>query len=219
MKLQLKEIEGNKLKNKIYNELLKNIITSNISPGDQLQIKEVANNMNVSNTPVREALEALKNDGLLNKLPYKSYTVKKHTFQEAKDVYETSAAIESYTIKLAIERINEDEIDKLIALHDKGYDYLSSNNTKKYKDYDEKLHYQLVQASKNEYLINMYKNIKLELALFSYQVLGTIDRIKQSYKQHSEIIKLLKNNNKKEASLSIEEHILSSWDEYKKYNE
>lgn len=215
MEVEFSKLTSNKLKNRVYEEILKKIMSNQYNPGDKLFINDIAENLGVSNTPVREALEALKNDGLLVKQPYKSFTVKEHTIEEIKDIYELSASIESYTCKLAVERINEEELNDLIELHKKGKEFVDNCNTEKYKNYDKKFHFNLVKASKNDYLIDIYRNIRLELSLFAYQVLDTCERIKESYKNHAEIIDYLKNNKAEEARAHMEEHMLSSWQEFK----
>ena len=215
MEVEFRKLTSNKLKNRVYEEILKKIMSNQYNPGDKLFINDIAENLGVSNTPVREALEALKSDGLLVKQPYKSFTVKEHTIEEIKDIYELSASIESYTCKLAAERINEEELNELISLHKKGKEFVEDCKTEEYKKYDKKFHFSLVKASHNDYLIDIYRNIRLELSLFAYQVLDTCERIKESYQNHAEIIEYLKNNKPEEARVHMEEHMLSSWQEFK----
>ena len=215
MEVKFRKLSNNKLKTQVYDEILKKIVYNQYSPGDKLFINDIADNLGVSNTPVREALEALKNDGLLVKQPYKSFTVKEHTIDQIKDIYELSASIESYTCKLAAERIDEKELNKLIELHKKAKEYVDNCEMEKYKKYDKEFHFMIVKASKNNYLIDIYKNIRLELSLFSYQVLDICDRIQESYKAHKKILEYIKNSNAENACALMEEHMLSSWKKFK----
>ena len=67
------KIEGNLLKDQVYERLAKMISNAELMPGDRLTEAQIAEKFGVSFTPVREALIKLNSDGIIHKIPHKGF--------------------------------------------------------------------------------------------------------------------------------------------------
>ena len=84
-----------------YRALWGGIVGGTIESGIQLRPDVIAEQLDISTTPVREALYRLETDGLVVKLPYKGWFVREFTEHEVRELYEMRAALECFAVRLA----------------------------------------------------------------------------------------------------------------------
>lgn len=211
-------LKETKLNKKVYNYLLEKILNGKYSPGAALPINELSEELDISNTPIREALRELYSFGILEKAPYKSYTVKKFSINEIQDIYEARVALESYACKLVIQKDSENIKDKLNNLHQQGRKFFQQEDFKKFHEYNNKFHMLIIDHSNNSFIENMYKRIHKLIHLFSSQVFTITDRPKETLEEHTKIIKNISENNADKCSQLMEKHIYNSFNKYKEIN-
>jgi len=200
---------------RIYRELLKSIMNGDISGGEFLPINTLSEKLNVSNTPVREALGKLSNNGILKKIPYKGYKVREFNEKSIIDIYETRAAIESYACKLTAKKATNEFISKLEKLQIEGEEFLEKDDLNNYREYNEKLHKIIIDNSRNSQLISMYKRIDRITHILAAQTIKITGRPQRAVKEHKKIIDHIKNKNSEKARKIMENHILKALEEYK----
>ncbi|MFR2891864.1 MAG: GntR family transcriptional regulator [Peptoniphilus grossensis] len=176
------DLRSNKksLSNLVYRDLKEKILKNKLLPGDKLIEMEIASNLGVSRTPVREALKKLEEDGLVTSFPRKSYIVSKISVKEAKNLYIVRKSLEPLAVEL---------------LAQKGL----GENTKYFQDVNEELrlaienkdeelaqnliiewNMALVSCLNNEILVEVMNMINKRLYRFG----NFIFRDKENYKKH-----------------------------------
>ncbi|WP_412261128.1 GntR family transcriptional regulator [Peptoniphilus grossensis] len=164
----------------MYRDLKEKILKNKLLPGDKLIEMEIASNLGVSRTPVREALKKLEEDGLVTSFPRKSYIVSKISVKEAKNLYIVRKSLEPLAVEL---------------LAQKGL----GENTKYFQDVNEELrlaienkdeelaqnliiewNMALVSCLNNEILVEVMNMINKRLYRFG----NFIFRDKENYKKH-----------------------------------
>ena len=176
------DLRSNKksLSNLVYRDLKEKILKNKLLPGDKLIEMEIASNLGVSRTPVREALKKLEEDGLVTSFPRKSFIVSKISVKEAKNLYIVRKSLEPLAVEL---------------LAQKGL----GENTKYFKDVNEELrlaienqdeelaqnliiewNMALVSCLNNEILVEVMNMINKRLYRFG----NFIFRDKENYKKH-----------------------------------
>ena len=100
------DLRSNKksLSNLVYRDLKEKILKNKLLPGDKLIEMEIASNLGVSRTPVREALKKLEEDGLVTSFPRKSYIVSKISVKEAKNLYIVRRSLEPLAVELLAQK-------------------------------------------------------------------------------------------------------------------
>ena len=101
------------LGNKIFNVLRDKILNEEYVQGQKLNEVALSKELNISRTPIREALKQLELEGLVKSIPNKGVYVLGFSHRDIDDMLEIRYALEGLAIQLAIERITEDELEKI----------------------------------------------------------------------------------------------------------
>ena len=99
-----------RLVDQVYDRLRSAIITGYFDPGSRLVERDLTTNLDVSRTPIREALKRLETDGLIVCYPHRGYFVRQPTFEEARQAYELRRALEGLAGELAAARATDHEL-------------------------------------------------------------------------------------------------------------
>jgi DNA-binding GntR family transcriptional regulator len=98
-------------------DLIRDLILSRrLEPGERLTENRLAEQLGVSRTPVREALQKLASEGLVSFSPYKGASVAEFSSSELEDIYHIRIALEGYCVRLAASIIADEQIEQLEAL-------------------------------------------------------------------------------------------------------
>ena len=103
-----------------YNALLKAISDGTLKPGDRLREVEVSNLLNLSRTPIREALRRLESEGIVEHQPRIGAAVRKLSHTEIVELYEMRVVLEKTGAEMAAKHASDAEIDTLEDLK-RGY--------------------------------------------------------------------------------------------------
>ena len=111
---------GNKsLEKTIYDALKEGIFSGRFQPGERLVESTLAAQLNVSRTPMREAIKRLEAEKLVEIVPNKGATVVKVSPDDIEEMYEIVGILEGYACSLAISRIESQHIERLKEFHRK----------------------------------------------------------------------------------------------------
>lgn len=155
----------------IYQVLYNDIVRLYKSPGSKLNLSKIADELGVSRTPVRSALDKLVEDRLVNKVDNSKVFVVAHmTKEESNELYESRIAIEGYAAYLAVTNITSEQLKKLERLTER---YTEICNSKKidpieYAECDHEFHSTIIEASANKYIQRMYKIIEGRLSHYRH---------------------------------------------------
>lgn len=217
----------NQLGEAVFDILLEAIITGQMSPGDSLPINEISEELGVSNTPIREALNKLENLRLIEKIPYHGYKIREFSKKEVEDIYETRIALESFGASLAAKRIDREKSKELNTLQEKIEDLLEGKPEDFLNEYNmthKKFHETIIDASNNSQLNDIYNRIS-HLSTFLASLLATsTTRHHNAIDEHRVIVTAIINGNQEKAGEVMKEHIeksreliINKWEESFQY--
>lgn len=101
------------LKDHVYEYISKRIQDGSLKPDDRLNEQDISDELNISRTPVREALIELAADGLLYSQPRRGFRVKPLTLKEAKELYQLIGNLDAMAAVLAVQYINPEDIQSM----------------------------------------------------------------------------------------------------------
>ena len=207
------------LADKVYNIIENKIINLKIPPGSNLSEVNIANSFNISRSPVREALYRLEYKGLV-KRSSNGRIVAEINKKELVDNYQAWKMVESFTAALASKNANNQDIQELTKIKNLLENFTEEEMINEYREYNYKFHTKLVAPCKNDYLVNIHKNIlnKVEWC-YNYSIL-LISDMKLSSILHDKIYDAYVNKNITDLKRYINKHIDSAskrfqkaWDE------
>ncbi|WP_258171114.1 GntR family transcriptional regulator [Paenibacillus sp. R14(2021)] len=97
----------NSISEHVYKDLKRDILSGDLQPGTRLIVTEIAGNYKISQAPVREALERLKQEGLIVGIPNKGSVVSTITAKEIKDIYVLREIIEGFAVRQSMPLLTE----------------------------------------------------------------------------------------------------------------
>ena len=186
------------------------IVGGGIEPGVQLRPDTIAEQLDISTTPVREALHRLESDGLLVKLPYKGWFVREFTEQEVRDLYEMRAALECFGVRLACGRITDEQLDWLREHQSVGEAALRDGDMDAYRIYNRDLHAAIVESARNAYLSTLMAQVDLQSQVLMAKTIRLAGRPSRAIEEHRELIDLIARREARAAQELMELHILSA---------
>jgi DNA-binding GntR family transcriptional regulator len=196
---------------RVYRVLLNGIVTGQIESGTQLRPDVIARQLEVSTTPVREAMHRLEGDGLAVKVPYQGWFVRDFTSDQIQELYEVRSALECLAVRLACERIGDAEIDWLRAHQSVGEAALAAGDKEAYRIYNQELHAAILKAARNSYLSSVMDQLRLQNEMLMVKTEGIAGRPLRGFEEHSRVIELIAQRQVKAAEQLMQTHILDAF--------
>lgn len=204
-----KIIERKSLAHDAYNEIRERIYSNEIKPGDLIKESNIAEELGISRTPVREAIKMLVSEDILEVRDGVGTFVKVLSFKDIKDIYEVRKLLEVLAAKSSIYRI---PIEIINGLEDHFKAYMKecekgNLNGDRFSDIDLEVHKLIVDYCDNEYAKNIYTGMKLKIKQSQHISYENLNNTMESITQHLEILRLIKEKDLVKLIKFIEEHI------------
>jgi len=195
---------------RVYQALLNSIVSAGIEPGAPLRPETIAQQLEVSTTPVREAMHRLESDGLAIKLPYQGWFVRQHTRQEIRDLYELRVALESFSVELACQRITDEEVRWLREHQSVGEAALAAGDIEAYRVYNRDLHAAIMRAARNSYVSAVMGQLQLQSEMLMARTIRMAGRPERAIEEHHRLIELIAARDQANAARLMNQHISSA---------
>ena len=154
------------------------IIDGTFSPGERLMEIQLADEMGVSRTPVREAIRKLERGTYVADISIK----------DINEVYEIRTSLDVLAAGLAAERINDDELETLQRLLVEIGQHIEENNMDKIVEVDIAFHDVLYQASRNERLRNIINNLREQITVIRGRSMMYPGRLADTMEEHRALV-------------------------------
>lgn len=176
---------------RVYQALKHRILAGMLEPGSRLVELELAQDFQVSRTPVRETLKRLMAEGLVRVDPIRGIVVSDVDARELEEIFVIREVLEGLAARLAAERVSSADLTKLKLLMDMMRDSVASGQWDAMVQASTKFHDVLHQAAGNERLRELSRSLLDFVRRFSTQALGSTERATEVLSEHESIIKAL----------------------------
>lgn len=201
------------IKEEIFELLHRQIISGKIPPGEWLRQEDIAHQMGVSMTPVREALDLLVAAGLTERVPYRGVRVMQLSSQEIIESYGLRLLLETHAAWIAAIHIKPQQVEILNGIEERMRTHITLNDMSDARQLSREFHFSIVAASGNILLTKIYKIVAntfpdwmLYEAMFRHP-----DQLKfymaREQADHAAILRALKEGDPEKAALSTSKHI------------
>jgi len=191
----------------VFESLREAIINGTLKPGERLMELQLAEQMGVSRTPVREAIRKLELEGFVVMVPRKGAYVSGISVRDIVDIFEVRVALESLAAGLAAERITEEELDELERVLFQIAEASAGENIGIIAEKDANFHELLFRASRNQRLVNMITHLQEHIQRFRTTSLSVPGRTKHAIEEHKNIVDAIGERNVELAQALAREHV------------
>jgi len=203
------------LTKKIYDEIKKRIINNDFRPGMHLKEVWLAERLQASRTPVREALRQMEIDGLVIKEPNKGFSVGQMSLEEFYEICVVREKLEGHAAKVASQRISPKEMQSLNRIHE-SYKLFFQKEVPlpMLNRFDDQLHRLILQACGNGTIQRIL--LGLQDKIWQIRRRARPPRLQKSVKEHLRIIETIKNRDGYRAEKAMIAHLRAMKEDFHK---
>jgi DNA-binding GntR family transcriptional regulator len=197
------------------------IIEGVFQPGDKLVEADLQAQFGISRSPIRETFRVLEKKGLVEMIPRRGTFVKSITKRDIEEHFPVRSVLEGLAAREALARISEEEISEMercLGLMKKA---AARNDGMQYFRQHFHFHEIFIEASGNQMLIDMLKNLRMHMLWFRFSYRYYQEDFSVSYKVHEKMLALYKNPKTDPASIEtlVRDHIEVAVDKFVGYLE
>lgn len=196
-----------RLSEKAYRLIKDRVVTLGLPPSAVIDEHVLMQELGLGRTPIREALQRLDSEGLVNIVPRRGTFVSDISVTDLQKIFELRIVLEGFCARLASQRVTREQLEKMKAILDE-LERLEEGDSQALMSVDKRFHRLLYSAADNEIMADVLDRLyDLSLRLW-YLVLNRLSDVKHSIVQHYSVIEALAEGDEDKAENVIQEHIL-----------
>lgn len=193
---------------RIANLLERAILEGRYQPGQRLREVELAAQLGVSRTPLREAFYALETRGLLQIQPRRGAFVKSVTVEEMEELLTVRVALDGLAARLTVENAETADIAKLKKIHEAQRTAFRKQDASAFHGLGQEFHNLIYAASGNPRLVSIYRSLRTDAALYPVADILLPGESEKSFEDHSDLLAAIDARDPERAQDIAERHIL-----------
>ncbi len=193
----------------IREQLIEDILSGRLPPGARIVETRLAQQLGVSQGPVREALRDLELFGFVVSSPFRGTQVRQITTEDLLEIYPIRAALEAVAAREAAGRIDDATLRHLEELIDTMRDAASRNDQRAHVNADYAFHHAVVKASGNRMLEHLWETLRLATTTFVTHAMNSITHrsLAEIGERHVEVLEALRSRDPQRAEDAMRRHI------------
>jgi DNA-binding GntR family transcriptional regulator len=178
-------------------------------PGEvRLDERQLASDLGISRTPVREAMAQLEREGFVRSVPRRGIYVVRKTKHEVIELITAWAALESMAARLITQNAADEEIATLRQMFAKFENGELHARLDEYSEVNIEFHQSIIRMSRNRVLIDLAENLFTHMRMIRRKTIGEEDRADRSIRDHLNIIQALEARDTERAEDLVRNHAL-----------
>jgi len=192
-----------------YDAIKKAILEFRFKPGDALVEADLSKQLNISKTPVRDALTRLEREGLVSKVAYTGTYVSEITAQSVMEVFEIRAVLEGLAARQATSNFTTGDLQQAGQILADQAAMLKSGDLQRASEFNRRFHQMILEKSGNQRLRSMLANLDDHIQRF--RVLSNAQRGAQptSVFEHQRVLEALRGKDPDAAEVAMKDHLRS----------
>lgn len=190
-----------------YNSIKQAILNNTLTANSQINIDEMAAQLNISRTPVREALMQLQNKGLVRIIPHVGCFVCGITREEFCEVFELRAVIESYAARRAAETMTEEELQHWVEHVNQSEHAVRQGDLREFNVLETIIHDSLIVNLHNRRILDVMDMVADNIYRERMIAMGSIENIERSLEEHRLVVEAIMSCQPDAAAAAMEQHV------------
>ncbi len=191
----------------VFLKLEEEILNGALKKGDTLTEIALSERLGVSRTPLRAAIRALAEEGLVEVIPNKGAVVVGVDQDDLIEIYDIRMRLEGIAASLAAKRITDDSLAKLTESVELSEFYLTKKDSDHLKELDTDFHNIIYKSSGNRHLYKILSELHRNIRSYRKMSLSVPERLQKSVEEHKDILAAIKAHNEPLAEKLAVEHI------------
>lgn len=196
------------LKDQAYEMIKKLLMNGDLSPGEFLSEVYLSEQLEMSRTPIRSALQRLEHEGIVRIHPKQGVYICDISIKQVYEVFEIRMVLEIYAVRKLAHTIESTQLEELKSLLKCQFEQMINEDLNASLHYDMLFHLKIMEFIDNQQMYTMFASIKEKLSFFGKKVLTKkVERLKQTYEEHLSILEAIEKKDPEKAARSMEEHL------------
>ena len=189
--ISLTAVPGTALHQQVAHRLRQMLVENRIPPGAKLNERELSEVLNVSRTPLREAIKMLAAEGLVELLPNRGAIAVELSEADVLNTFEVMAGLEAQSGELAALRITDAELTEIKAVHFEMLAAYTRRDLSTYYRLNSAIHSAINAAAKNTVLTQTYQQVNARLQALRFRSNQDGDKWTAAVREHEQMISAL----------------------------
>ncbi|WP_125144509.1 GntR family transcriptional regulator [Clostridium transplantifaecale] len=194
-------------KYQVYDEIKRGILKGQYMPGDVLTERKLSDEMGISRTPIREAMQMLAHDGWLVMETYKGAVVREFDLEYVLEVLKIRKSLEMLAVEDAVLNLTDRDLEELEEIAQCQRDMLNHYDEYDYIEMDRKFHQKIYELSHNRTLQGLLNNFNDIISFFGIRALKQKERKITTMEEHQKILDAVKRRDAGAAVRAMEDHM------------
>lgn len=196
-------IDREPLRDLVREELVERVMAGELSPDERLNTADLASDLGVSRTPLREALVQLELEGIVRSEPSRGFFIEPLSLETADELYPLAWHLECLALKEA-NRYDEATLRELEEINRRRAEVIDQPSASIAADMD--WHDRLVAGAGNRQLQEILRILRLRQYRYEYRYARGPEQVRKAIQDHQNIIAALRQDDRKRAGRLLEEH-------------
>jgi len=184
----------------------------NLSEQIANRLRDICKELQVSRTPLREALHKLASECLIDLIPNCGAVISSPSDDEIADMLQMLGVLEAFAGERACELITQEEISEIKALHYEMLAAFSRGDRLQYFKLNQRIHLSLVKAARSETLLALHSRLNARLYRIRYQSNLKNEQWGGAVEEHDNIMAALEERDADKLSHILRRHLKSTWE-------
>lgn len=198
-------------KYQVYDEIKKGILKGQYMPGDVLNERRMSDEMGISRTPIREAMQMLSHDGWLIMETYKGVIVREFDLEYVREVLKVRKALEILAVEDAVSNAAEEDLKELNHITECQSDLLNHYDEYEFIELDRRFHKKIYELSHNQILQSLLNNFNDIISFFGIRALQQKERKITTLDEHYKILDAIRKKDTGAAMAAMEVHMSETY--------
>jgi len=189
----------------IFDTIKQRIITGAYPPGQRLIANDLAEELNASRMPVREALTRLASTGLVELIPYKGAIVNELTAEDYVEIFHIRSVLEGLATRLACPNLSDEDLKMMRKANDEIHGMIDEDDVQ-FQRVNRIFHSTIWQRTKSKRLSSLLSNLYSEAAQYRHMTVIMPGRLKEICIEHESVLEALKKRDAEKAEQCVRDH-------------
>jgi len=202
------DIQNHKpLREMVYEELKMQILKGSIIPGTRMMEVDLAEEMGVSRTPIREAIRKLEKEGLVTIEPRRGAYASMISTEDMVEILEVRQDLEGLAAFFAADRMTDEQMQELRQVSDSYNEAVRQGNMEAMIRHDTRFHHIIVESCRNKILVQMIEQLQELVLRFRYIYYDNFKRAENMPEEHEAIVAAISEGDADKARAAADIHI------------